>query len=438
MEEVVKFGGGASTSILSPLGIIVLIITIILILLLPREKIIFVVLAFFLFIPQGQQIYIGGVHLYLYRIVTLVTLIKCINIKSVGESVSFIGGWNSVDTSFFFYIFIKAIAFSLQYKSSGAIIHQVALFIDTFGIYLSLRFLLVDTDDIERVLKFLSFIYAVLAVTMLIEQVYNFNLFGYISGNFVPEIRNDSIRSSGSFRHALTAGTTGAAALPLFFYLWFRGEQKKNAVLGMVAATIMVITSHSSGPLLAYVAGILALLLWPLRNSMRLLRRGLVFSLLILHFVMKAPVWFIIAKIDLTGSSSSYHRANLVDQFIKHFGDWWLIGTPEYGTWGWFLWDVQNQYVSVGLNGGLGALIFFIAIFVYCFSMIGKARINAYNEQKERFLWALGASLFSYIIGFIGVNIFDQSQVIWFMLLAFISVATINRSKSSESIGSSK
>jgi hypothetical protein len=50
---------------------------------------------------------------------------------------------------------------------------------------------------------------------------------------------------------------------------------------------------------------------------------------------MKAPVWFLIARIDLAGGSSGYHRAMLIDTFLRHFGDWWLLGTKDAFSWGW-------------------------------------------------------------------------------------------------------
>jgi len=58
----------------------------------------------------------------------------------------------------------------------------------------------------------------------------------------------------------------------------------------MVSATVMMLTSNSSSPVLAYAAGVLAILLWPIRTNMRVLRRGIVLSLLCLSLVMKAPL----------------------------------------------------------------------------------------------------------------------------------------------------
>jgi hypothetical protein len=139
---------------------------------------------------------------------------------------------------------------------------------------------------------------------------------------------------------------------------------------------------------------------------------------------MKAPVWMLIARVDLTGSSSGYHRAELVDQFINHFSDWWLIGTKDTINWGEDIWDAQNEYVSVGETGGLLAFIFFIAMISRVCARIGNARKRCENREQEWFVWFFGAALFSNLVAFFGVNYFDQSKVGWFLLLAMISAAT--------------
>ena len=67
---------------------------------------------------------------------------------------------------------------------------------------------------------------------------------------------------------------------------------------------------------------------------MKLLRRTAVLVLVTLHLVMKAPVWALLARIDLTGSSSGYHRYVLIDQCISRFSEWRLIdiGRPRHGV----------------------------------------------------------------------------------------------------------
>jgi hypothetical protein len=136
---------------------------------------------------------------------------------------------------------------------------------------------------------------------------------------------------------------------------------------------------------------------------------------------MKAPVWALIGRIDVTGSSSSYHRYQLVDQFIRRFADWWLLGTKSNGDWGWDMWDQANQYVAVGESGGLLAFICFVAIIVVGFRYVGKARRAALgNRTGELLVWSVGAALFANVVAFFGISYYDQTMVCWYLLLALI------------------
>jgi hypothetical protein len=223
----------------------------------------------------------------------------------------------------------------------------------------------------------------------------------------------------------LLAGAFGATLLPLFCLLWKNGKAKVLAVVGLIGSALITWTSNSSTSLLTFAAGILGICFWPFRKSMRKVRWGIVIGLVALQCVMKAPVWFLISRIDLTGGSSGYHRAVLIDAFISHFSEWWLIGVKDTSHWGWDLWDAQNQYVSVGETGGLLAFILFIAMISRCFARLGNARKEVQDDSSQQwFLWFLGAALFSHIVAFCGVNYFDQSRMAWFALLAIISAAT--------------
>jgi hypothetical protein len=140
---------------------------------------------------------------------------------------------------------------------------------------------------------------------------------------------------------------------------------------------------------------------------------------------MKAPVWFLIARVDIVGGSSGYHRAMLVNDFITHFRDWWLVGTAENAQWGFTMWDLCNQFVSEGELGGLATFACFVAMIVLAFSTIGKARKSVEGDrEKEWYFWLLGATLLSHVTAFFGVSYFDQTRVLWFATLAFVVTAT--------------
>jgi hypothetical protein len=151
----------------------------------------------------------------------------------------------------------------------------------------------------------------------------------------------------------------------------------------------------------------------------------LVIMLVGLHMVMKAPVWALIARIDLTGSSSGDQRYALVDMCIRHFSDWWLLGTRYYNTWGWGTWDLVNQFVAVALTGGLLTLIFYIAIFSRSFRAIGRARKQVNGDRgQEWLLWCLGSALFATVVSSFGINFPAHTLMGFFALVACISVAS--------------
>jgi hypothetical protein len=261
---------------------------------------------------------------------------------------------------------------------------------------------------------------------MLNEHFRMQNVFGILGGlAIVPETRDGLVRAEAAFSHPLLAGTFGATLLPLFFLYWHNGKSKAVAVVGILSSTVMTICASSSTPLLAYAAGIGAVCFWPFRKHMRIFRWGIAIALLTMQLVMKAPVWFVISHISLFGSSSSDHRAYLVDAFVRHFGDWWLVGTNAAGTWGWDMWDTSNQYVAEGESGGLAAFVCFLAMISYCFSRIGKARKAVEGDRaKEWYFWFLGAALFANVVGFFGISYFDQTKVMWYALLVMIATST--------------
>jgi hypothetical protein len=87
------------------------------------------------------------------------------------------------------------------------------------------------------------------------------------------------------------------------------------------------------------------------------------------------------------------------------------------------MWDLANQYVAVGETSGLIPFLCFLAIIVFAFKDIGRARAKARDRKDELLLWALGAALFANVVGFFGISYFDQTMVAWYLLLAMIPAA---------------
>jgi len=426
IEHARSFGGGATASQISPIVLVALFFAVLLILFLPRRHAMIPLMFMLFLVPSGQQLVAAGFHFYVFRILLIAGLAKLVASKFTSQSDALVGGLNSIDQCFLWCTLCQVFAAIVLFSGSQVFFNQTAFLLDYLGGYFVLRFLIQNKEDIHRMIKCFAVIVFILGTGMAIEHFKEVNLFGLILGGVasVPDFRDGKVRAQGTFMHEILAGSFGATLVPLFIELWKNGKAKVLAAIGIMGASVVVWTSNSSTSLLAYVAGLLAIAFWPLRKNMRKFRWGLVFGLFALQIVMKAPVWFVIAHIDLTGSSSSYHRAEVVDQFLRHFSDWWLVGAKETGSWGWDMWDTQNQFAAVGIGGGLLALSLFIAMITYGFKKLGSARkVVEGRVEEEWFFWLLGSALFAHTVGFFGVNYFDQTRFAWFALLASITAA---------------
>lgn len=419
------FGGGVGDTVLGP-GVLVLGILAVILIAMVRRKLLLGPLMFGLFLlPVGQTLVLGGFHLYVSRILIAVALIRAVTSRSSYEPL--VGtGYNSIDTFFVSWAILRASAFVLRFHEIGAVINQVGSLWDILGGYFLMRFLIQNDSDVLRAIKILSAISAVLGLTTLYEKLYDVNVYGRLAATpIIPEIRNGSIRAQGPFHHAILAGTFGATLLPLFVWLWRSKKAKLLGPLGVLASTVITFASASSTPVSAYAAAVLAMCFWPLRRNMRMVRWGLVIGILALNFVMHAPVWYVLEHIDFAGGSAGQHRAELVDNFVRHFSDWWLVGTSDNAKWGFEMWDVGNQYVGEGETGGLATFICFLVMLYFAFKWIGIARQSSEgNRQNESYFWLLGAAFFSHCVAFLGISYFDQTRFSWYALLAVISVAT--------------
>lgn len=428
-----QFGGGVSASVFSPVALALILLAGILMLVLPRSKAIIPFFAAGMLIPLDQILLIGSLHFPMLRVLLLFGFARIFWAKLSGRDEVFSGGMNGIDKAIFVLTIFTAVDGVLLWRESGEIVFQLGSMYTALGTYFLLRYLIRDEEDVMRVLRVWACVTVIIAGIMICEQLTGKNpLYMVIGGARASVfetvgIRDGSLRATGSFAHPILAGTFGGFSLPLFVGMWWKDKRdRKYAGAGAAASIVMVFAANSSTALMGGLGGLVGLCFWPLRREMRTVRWGIIGVLVGLQFYMTSPVWHIISDIDVTGSSSSYHRYLLVDQCIRHFWDWVLIGTKSFGTWGWNMDDLSNQYVAAADTGGIIPLISLLAILVVGFKYLGRARRVAERDRKqELFVWALGASFFSNLVGFFGISYFDQTIVAWYALLAMISATTL-------------
>jgi hypothetical protein len=306
----------------------------------PRRYAILPIVILICYMTMGERIVVLGLNFTMVRILLVFGWVRLL---AKGELVRM--RWNAVDKLIIAWAIVRTVNYTLVVGSSAALINRLGYAYDIVGAYFLFRCLLRDSEDVYRSIRYLAMFIGPLAALVLTEKVTGRNAFALFGGvPLISEIRDGVVRCQGPFSHSILAGTFGATTVPLFVGMWlYRRSSLSLMMLAVAASTVIVLMGGSSGPVLAYGFGLLALSLWPLRRSMRAIRWGLVLILLTLQFVMNSPVWFIIARASVFSGSTGWFRGFLIDMAIRHIDEWWLIGSNAYASWHFYLADVTNQ-----------------------------------------------------------------------------------------------
>jgi hypothetical protein len=403
------------------LGLIFTFVMAILVWALPRR---WVALPFLMgagYLPVTEELELGPLHFPITRILITVGFLRTL---SRGERIA--GGFNTLDR-----LLIIGAAWAVVssvFHVSGELISRLGMVYTSVGTYFLFRCFVQDQEDIYNVFKIVCIVFVPLAASMLVEKLTGKNSFSLFGG--VPEtalVRHGKFRAQGPFAHAILAGTAGASCLPMAMLLW--RHHRKLALIGIGATSAIIFASGASGPVMAALTILLGMGLWRYRSHLKKMRWGAVMAIIVLSLVMKDPVYYLIARIDITGGSTGWHRAALIDAAIKHFGDWFAIGTDYTRNWmpTGVYWnpnhtDITNHYLQMGVWGGLPLMLLFIAVIWAAFTAVGRA-LEATEEgpaEQQFLIWGLGATLFGHATNFVSVSYYDQTIVFFYLLLATI------------------
>lgn len=395
------------------------------------------------YMTLGQVLVIGPLHFTILRILLFVGWIRIILRKEI-TSIKY----NNIDNIMIVWIVTGIIIFLIGREPGQHLTERLGAAYTDLGIYFIIRALIKNYDDVVRAAKYLSIVVLPLAILILTEYATGRNPFSLFGG--IPEfsaVRDGKLRCQGPFKNSILAGTFGATAMPLFVGLWYQNRRDRFlAAISLLAASFIVIASSSSGPLIAYILGIIGLLFWPFRSGMRIVRWGILLLLLMFHMIMKAPVWFLIARISDVIGGGGWHRAALIDAAIKHFGEWWLVGTANTANWmptGLEVdpnnSDITNQFILEGVKGGIVRLLLFVWLIVACFKVVGVSISNTAKKAftKSFMIWSVGCVLVGHVASFFSVTYFDQIIIFFYFDIAVIALfneLNISDSKSKASL----
>jgi hypothetical protein len=376
------------------------------------------------YLTIGQSIDLGS---FTFTGIRVMIAIGILRVLLRGERVQ--GGLNRLDWAVI--AWSAWMVASGLFHTEGTLITRLGFVFSSTGVYFLLRVFCGSLEEVRQLCYATAILLLPVAVEMVYEMRGSSSLFYLLEGNPVPlYLREDRIRAYGPFAHPILAGTVGAVSLPLMLAVW--RQRRTAACIGILACVAMIISSASSGPVVSSLMAVVGLAAWFCRQHMRAIRLGAVASYLTLSLVMQAPVYYLIARLDIIGGSTSYHRAALIDASLTHLHEWWLVGTGYTRHWIRYAdgfspdhTDITNHYIYMGILGGLPLLLLFGLCLVQGFSMVGeRLRDAAVEAQGGQFMvWALGASLFAHATTFLSVSYFDQSQLFFYLTLASIGSA---------------
>ncbi|MDB6172544.1 MAG: hypothetical protein JWL59_1855 [Chthoniobacteraceae bacterium] len=376
------------------------------------------------YVTLGQSVDIGPFHFSVIRVLIFTGILRVLfrherpvgGLIGVDKLMLLWGGWMLCVSVF-------------HAAPVDALIFRMGIAYNALGTYFLIRIFCRDTQDVMHLVKITALFLAPIAIEMMYEQFTGknlFSIFGKVDSAVI--VRSGRFRAQGPFLHPILAGTIAAACIPLMIGIW--NTHRFAAKVGVIACLMMVFASASSGPLVGVFFGLLALAAWRWRHRTSHMRIFAVIVYCLLALVMSKPPYFILARLDLTGSSTGWYRAELIRSTIAHFNEWWFSGT-DY-TRHWMATgvtnnpdhtDITSQYILNGVHGGVFLMLIFVFILWGAFSYVGKLskRQENVDESQARFAWALGASLFAHAASCISVAYFDQSFLFLYMTLAAIS-----------------
>jgi len=411
------------------LGLAALCFSVMLVLMVKRENIIWPLMLIACFISFGQRINILGLDFTFLRILLLVATLR---IVAKCEYKGF--KLQTLDVVFILLLIARAVVYVLLHGSVGSAVYQSGVMYDALGAYFFCRLFFRDERDIIKFAKVMAIISIPVAVFFLVEWATGRNMFSAFGGvPLVSLVRSGRIRCQGAFSHPIMAGCFWVTAL---IYVSLLLDKRNNSmflgVAGVFFTLLIIFTTASSTPVLAIAFGMLGAGLYYLRNHLVSLTAFCVFTLTCMHLAMRAPVWHLIGRIDVVGGSTGYHRYRLIDEFIKHAADWFLLGVKETGGWGYGLSDVTNQYVLEGITGGAIGLAFFLVLLFMLLNGLRKKALEEPDDYKRIIIWGVWTSLFMQAMIFFAVSYFGQMLLMWYVVLGFATSLIYYRGASSE------
>lgn len=422
-----NFAVVTDVTVMHPVGAAALMAAVVAMTLVRRAFVPVVLLALAVFVSSAQRIAIVGADFNFLRAAAVLGLV----IAYVRGDLRWIRlGW--IDLLIIIQIIATIVSRTVLWGDFRVMAGAVGSGLELLSLYFVIRASIRSLEDVRLAARGLGVIALLVAPLFLLELSTGRNLFSVFGGvREYTVIREGKLRCQGAFSHPILAGCFFALMAPMWIASLYResGGRRLLAAASLVAASLIVVACASSTPVALFIAAPLLWLLYPMRFWMRYAWIAAILLLCFLHMVMKKPVWHLVARIDLVGGSTGYHRFHLIDRCIANFSEWWLVGAKSTGHWGLGLEDVTNQFVLEGVRGGVVALVALVLQFVFALAAIGELLRQSWQRSRtgridpkaasveEATIFGFGVMIVAAMLMFLAVSYFGQTVLIWALVI---------------------
>jgi hypothetical protein len=405
-----------SPSSITAVTALITIVLVVMTFVVPRKYILLPYVLGACFAPADQTLMVGELNFQVLRILTVAGMLR---LALRGEIIPI--RWNHFDKLILAWFVVSSIVYTAQWMSFGAFINRCGRFVEWMCLYWVFR----QTVRSWKDLRFAYLALAVCAIAMtpfvLIERTTGINPF-VVLGRVETDLREGQFRCQATFPHSIMMGLYWATLVPLF--VGFAQPKAHFRWLlwgGVAASTIMIMLTASSTPILTLVAVAVLLAAFRFRQHTGIAAWGVLAMLLALHIVMKAPVWHLVARVGVVSGSTGWHRYYLIDQAIRNFPHWMLLGIRDTGSWGMGLEDVTNQFILEGVRGGFVSLVLFCVVLFVGARAAVRLSVRSGDKRESYLAWGVFVTIIGHCLSFIGVSYFGQIAMIWYLLLASVA-----------------
>lgn len=364
------------------------------------------------FIPADQRIRVMGLDLTVLRMLVAVGVMRVVLFGEYRRI-----RLNRIDRLLVMWVVCGAAIYSIQWKSAEAMINRAGALFDATGLYWLFRQNVRSWDDLKQTVRLFAVGAIILLPLVLVEWSTGENPFVRL-GKAITAVRQDRYRCQAAFPHSIMMGLFWAILAPMFLALARTETRKTLYWLALACSVAIIAASASSTPLLVLMLALATYWAFGWRRYTGVAAWSCAIMAAALHVVMNAPVWHLLARVNVIGGSTGWHRYKLIDQAINNFNEWKIIGCRYTEHWGWGLGDVTNQYVLEGVRGGVLTLTLFVLLIFFVLKTLVSASLQYRGRSIRLLVWGIFSMMIAHCVGFIGVSYFGQIQVLWYMTLA--------------------